>query len=399
VFDVPVASRSRACLRARLQARRSEIEQAILARVYAISDPIEVVNPEYAPGLRVAVTEAIDYGTAAIEERGEKGSPPIPAALLGQARLAARSGIGIDTVVRRYFAGYAQFGDFLVDEVERSGSDGPLLKSVLRDQAVSFDRLLGAVGAEYVDEVESKPQSAEQRRAEHVKRLLAGELLDISEIAYEFDGYHLGFVATGADITGGLKALARSLDCRLLYVQAEERTWWVWLGGRRPPDPVKVQSLISSSRPSSAAIALGEPGEGLAGWRLSHRQAHAALPIALRFPERLVRYSEVALLASVLRDDLLATSLHHLYIEPLRGERDGGRMARETLRAYYAADRNVSSAAAALGVNRHTVAGRLRAIEERLGFSPYSCAADIETALQLDQMGYPARSGPALPRR
>jgi hypothetical protein len=54
---------------------------------------------------------------------------------------------------------------------------------------------------------------------------------------------------------------------------------------------------------------MGEPARGIDGWRLSHRQAKAALPTALRAPEAFVRYGDVALLAATLADDLLATSL------------------------------------------------------------------------------------------
>jgi DNA-binding PucR family transcriptional regulator len=152
----------------------------------------------------------------------------------------------------------------------------------------------------------------------------------------------------------------------------------------------KLERLLPSVLPPCSALALGEPGEGPGGWRLSHRQARAALPIAARSPERFVRYADVALAASILQDDLLATSLRQIYFAPLEGERDGGEVARETLRAYFAAGRNVSSAAVALGVNRNTVASRLRAIEARTGQPLTSRAAEFEAALRLDDLGEPS---------
>jgi DNA-binding PucR family transcriptional regulator len=132
-------------------------------------------------------------------------------------------------------------------------------------------------------------------------------------------------------------------------------------------------------------VTIGEPGEGLAGWRLSHRQAKAALPIAERREQPVLRYGDVTLQASILCDDLVATSLRQLYLEPLEGARDGGRMARETLRAYFAAERNISSAAAVLGVDRRTVSNRIRAIEDALGRPLKDCATELETALRLDE--------------
>jgi DNA-binding PucR family transcriptional regulator len=76
---------------------------------------------------------------------------------------------------------------------------------------------------------------------------------------------------------------------------------------------------------------------------------------------------------------------------PLAEERDGGETLRETLRAYFATGHNASSAAAALGVRRHTVASRLRAIEERLKRTLSSCAAALELALRLEELnGFPS---------
>src|SRR6185295_7386978 len=97
------------------RARRPDLEQAALARIKAISDPADVADPDYVDGLRAALASALDYGLAAIEH-GEDRAPPPPAPLLSQARLAARNGVGLDTVLRRYVAGYTLLGDCLVDE-------------------------------------------------------------------------------------------------------------------------------------------------------------------------------------------------------------------------------------------------------------------------------------------
>jgi DNA-binding PucR family transcriptional regulator len=131
-------------------------------------------------------------------------------------------------------------------------------------------------------------------------------------------------------------------------------------------------------------VTLGEAGEGLSGWRFSHRQAKAALPIAERRGQAVLRYADVALLASILRDDLVTTSLRQLYLEPLERARDSGKVGRETLRAYFAAERNVSSTAAVLGVDRRTVSNRIRAIEELFGRPLKDFATELETALLLD---------------
>jgi DNA-binding PucR family transcriptional regulator len=133
-------------------------------------------------------------------------------------------------------------------------------------------------------------------------------------------------------------------------------------------------------------VAIGEPGQGLAGWRLSHHQARAALAVAFRAESPVVRYADVAMLATVLKDELLMSSLQTLYLEPLDGGRDGGEELRQTVRAYFAADRNVSAAAASVGVTRQAVARRLRSAEERLGRPIATWGADLEIALRYEAL-------------
>jgi DNA-binding PucR family transcriptional regulator len=171
-----------------------------------------------------------------------------------------------------------------------------------------------------------------------------------------------------------------------LAVTRDEDIVWAWLGSRREIEMGGLQNHLSATWPPEVALALGEPGEGPSAWRLTHHQASAALAVALRSPEPLVRYADVALLAAILEDDLLATSLRRLYLKPLEAERDGGEMARETLRAYFAGGSNISSAAVALGVSRQAVAKRLRAVEEMLSRSLDGCAAELEAALRIEHL-------------
>jgi PucR C-terminal helix-turn-helix domain/GGDEF-like domain len=367
---------------ARLHSRRAEIEQAALNRLQSISDA-EPLDPTYSEGLRAAITAALDYGLGAVTRSSEL-HVPIPGPLLAQARLAARSGVSLETVMRRCFAGYTLLNDYLLEELE----DGKLfedigVKRLLRAQATLFDHLMAALAEEYAREEGNRRNSAEERRAMQIRQLLDGELVDNTKFAYDFGACHLGAVAQGDGALEAIRGLAAALDRRLLLVRPSEDLIWAWIGGRHPLAPEKLFRCISlADWAGRFPIALGEPGEGLAGWRLSHRQANAALPIALRGPRRVVRYADVALLAAVLQDELLATSLHRLYLAPLENDRDGGGVLRETLRAYFAAHRNVSSAAAALRVSRQAVAKRLHLVEELVGRPLSACSTELETALR-----------------
>jgi hypothetical protein len=371
---------ARAALSMRLRERRAEIEQAVLTRAYAIDDPGTSIDPEYLEGLRASIAAAVDFGLAVIEQGEERAA--VPPLLLAQARLAARYGVGLDTVLRRYSAGYVVLSDFLIEEAESSGLHGAALQRILRARAV-LDRLLAAVSEEYMREAGDRPGTSEQRRAERIERLLAGEPIDTSEFAYDFEGFHVGAIGSGFGVEKALGILASFFNASLLVARRDDGTVWAWLGRRRPFDAGEL--LCHASIPAEAALAIGEPGKGIADWRLTHRQARAAMTIAIRGPQRMVRYADVALLVAVLKDDLLTTSLRALYLEPLEVERDGGEVLRETLRAYFAAERNVSSAAAALNVNRHTVSSRLRVAEERLGCAFSECATEVDLALRLER--------------
>ena len=375
---------ARGAVAARLRERLPEVQEAVATRVYAIADPHEVADPAYVEGLKAALAAAVEYRLAVLEA-GERRAPTVPEVLLAQARLDARDGVPLETVLRRYFAGNTHFGDFLVEEAERAEVPSATLRSLLREQATLGDRLLAAVSAEHAREAATRPSaSAAERRREIVKRLLAGEFVDHSQIDYDFDAQHLALMAKGEGVEEAMRALAERLDRRLLIVQREEEAKWAaWLGGRRPLAAAEALQALRELNPKGVFVALGEPAEALAGWRFSHLQAKAALAIAERRREPILRYADVAVLASVLRDDLAADSLRRIYLEPLARSRDNGEVVRETLRAWFAAERNISSTAAALGVDRRTVRNRLGTIEGLLGRPLRGSLADLEIALRL----------------
>lgn len=374
---------ARSLLGTRLRERLPELEAAIGTRVYSISDPREVPDPAYLEGLNAALAAAVGHRIDVLEA-SERHPPPVPPVLLMQARLDARDGVSLDTVLRRYFAGNALFGDFLAEEAERAGIANSALRRLLAAQATLFDRLLAAVSAEHAREGASRPTNPVERRRECVKALLAGELVDRTGLGYDLDAHHVALMAKGETAREPVGELAQRLGLRLLAVCREEEAMWAcWLGGRRPLSSERVLRELGQISPEGPLITVGEPAEGLSGWRFSHRQAKAAIPIAERLGRSPLRYADVVLLASIVRDDLLTVSLQRLYLAPLERSRDRGKVARETLRAYFEAERNVSSTAAALGVDRRTVTNRIRAIEDLLGRPVRSCATDLETALRL----------------
>ncbi|HEY2334454.1 MAG TPA: helix-turn-helix domain-containing protein [Solirubrobacterales bacterium] len=383
----------------RLRTRSTEIEDTIFNGVRALANPAESEDPEYRAGLRATVAEAVDYALLSIE-RGDDWTGTIPAAAATQARRAARNGVGLDTVLRRYAAGDRLIGEFIMDE---AGGRFPseALRHVLRTQGPHVDRLMASVAAEYMAEMELMRRSPSQRVTEKVQRLLTGDApLDAEGLDYEFDAWHLGLVVTGVSADAAARALAAALGRQPLVVARGRDSAWAWLGGRQPLRAVEVEPYLASGTLGDVSLAVGEPHQGIDGWRLTHHEAQAAQQVALHRPLPLTQARAVVLLAAVLRDEPLAESLRETYLTPLDEHGDSGLVLRETLRAYFAAGFNAATAAAALGVDRHTVQRRLRKVEEALGRLLHTCHAEVEVALSLEELdNEPSRAAVVIDRQ
>lgn len=368
----------------RLRERAPEIEESLFARARALSEAEGGGDPEYVAGLRATVRTGLEYFFAHIE-KGEEWSEPIPSVATAQARRSARSGVKLDTMLRRYAAGDRLLGDFIMEEADRFPSHA--LRKILRAQGPQVDRLMAAVATEYMNELGRMRRSPSQRLAERVQRLIAGDSPDdVGDVKYAFDGWHLGLIAKGAEAELGVRALATALDYRILVVPRANEMIWVWLGAHRQLDFGAIERAIDDSVDPEMSFAFGEPREGLDGWRLTHREAQAALAVMLRKPQRLTRARDVILLAAVLRDSAIFKSLFKTYLAPLEGHGDSGAVLRGTLRAYFSAGLNAATAAAALGVDRHTVQRRLRKVEEALGRLLPDCHAELVVALGLHEL-------------
>jgi hypothetical protein len=101
-----------------LRARRPGLDETLHAHVReTVAGPRAGEDAEYDAGLYAAVSEAIDYALNALEQGGG-WSEPAPPAVVAQARRAARIGVSLDTVLRRYQAGHAKLVDFILEAAE-----------------------------------------------------------------------------------------------------------------------------------------------------------------------------------------------------------------------------------------------------------------------------------------
>jgi PucR C-terminal helix-turn-helix domain len=366
-----------------LASRRAEIEEAITRRAFSVAEPSGAETPGYVEGLRAAIAAAVDHALMAIG-RGVERAGATPPPVLAQARKAARSRVGLEVVLRRYAAGYSALIDFLLEEIRGLDQTAEEVGSVLQGELTSlFDRLVEAVSHEYREELERMHRSDSLRRGDQLRRLLAGEAIERSKFNYDFDAHHLGAIVGGPGPEELLRQVASRLDRRLLLLGEEDGTYSAWLGGRHALSVEEVGEIPRFADLRGHVFVLGEPGLGVRGWRLTHRQARRAFGLVLRRPRPFTRYAEIALLATVAEDPDLVAFLEQTFLSPLEAQRDGGRAWAETVRAYLDAGCNLSAAAAALGIARQTVASRLRVIERELDRPVDGCLAELEMALGL----------------
>jgi hypothetical protein len=161
-----------------LRSRHAQIREAILDRLHTMESDSPVRDAEYLHGLREAVSRGVDYGIEVVA-LGEAGAGRTPLPLLGQARLAARHGIPIEEVLRRYFAARRLLNHFLLEEAARIELRDPLvIQDISAAHERAFDYILTMATEEYQREVEAESTSPDSRLVQQVRRLLAGECVD-----------------------------------------------------------------------------------------------------------------------------------------------------------------------------------------------------------------------------
>jgi hypothetical protein len=371
-----------------LRLKTPEIEQAILARMRGVRGGADGMAVECGESMHGAAIEMLDCCVDAME-RGGMAAVILPRSIGRPARQAALAGAGIDAILRYYIAAHAVIGEFVVDALGRLDGwvDSVVAAASRRIQADALEEVLVIVVEEFQHERSRATLSASARRAEIVRRLLAGENLEATDLDYDLKApCHVAVVLAGEVHADLARALTGCHNTKQLIASPGDGTIWAWVGGARSVATEEVVTLLARVGCRGCFAGIGEPCAGVDGWRLSHRQADAACNLGLSSGRGIIKYADDPLLSAAINDDVLALSLHDLYLAPLDRRRGGGAVLRDTLREYFAKNTNVSSAAAALGVTRRTVEARLRTAEELLGRTVQACSAEIDVALRLDEM-------------
>jgi len=353
-----------------------------LRRLLAVSDA-SMDEPDYRARISVAVSAGIEYALVGLESGADR-TLDVPGLLLAQARLAAHRNVNLDILVRRCVAANSVLRDFLLEEFEKIDQPQRAHRiHILRVHDDLLDHLLARIGMEYHQEQQRRLLAPDKKRFERIRGRLEGKNTDLSDLGYELGTTHVGLIAVGKGAGGFVRQLASDFNRRSLITSPDELTVWAWLGGDRSIESHDVKEAASTRMSDDFVLSIGEPASGEAGWQKTHEQAKAALTVGLRREGGPICYADHLLLIAILQDELNAESLDRLFMVPLETARNGGADLRATLRAYFRAERNVSSTASRLKISRRTVSDRLNTVETLIGRPIRLHSAELEAALDL----------------
>lgn len=229
-------------------------------------------------------------------------------------------------------------------------------------------------------EVRRIEQRGDAQRFQLVSAVLDGEPHDPVALSASLGGYpvsgdHVALVlhAMTLDGIGHLEPIARRLAGRnrSVVVRPGGRELWSWTAPHEH-DTADID-------PALVRVSLGGAAHGLDGFVASHREARAALPVALARPTPLTRYGDVAALTLLTADPDAAERFVRRTLGAL-ADPDAGRL-RETVRAVLTTPGGAEAAARQLGVHKNTVRYRVTAAERLLGGRLQARVGDLVLAL------------------
>jgi DNA-binding PucR family transcriptional regulator len=166
-------------------------------------------------------------------------------------------------------------------------------------------------------------------------------------------------------------ALADALgSAKPLLIPAGRSLIWAWCGSAQQPSRDTLVGLTRlPGRRDGLHAALGEPGEGIAGFASTHAEALEARRVVTlgRDSPRLTLYPDVDLVSLLTSDVDRARRFMRAELGPLAADDDGTLRLRATLRAYLDEGCSFAAAARRLGIHENTVKYRVRSCEESLG--------------------------------
>lgn len=327
-----------------------------------------------------------------------------PAAAHELARTIARRGLHLRVLMQIYRVGQKAIQKYVAETASEHIVDPTMEPKVLIrlwERASQWLNVsLEILTDTYTEERENGLRGAFARRAETVQAVLRGELSDAAvashRLGHSVIRHNTALVLwtesdpsdEAADEIGTMDAvtrtLAATLDARqVLTVPSGSRGLWAWLSGDAQPDLTRLSADPRPDIPAWVHVAVGNAGQGVDGFRGSHREALAAQHISesRRENAQLIRYADVEIAHLLDGHPESARALVSRELSGLDGTDAASTQLRRTLRSYLAANRSPEVAARELGVHKNTVRYRVQRAEELLGRPVGTNRLKLELAL------------------
>lgn len=313
---------------------------------------------------------------------GGAATPPLRTEYRVMVRECVRRRLTLAEVWEMIRSGQVWWSDVVLGAVEHQASSGAALRHLhAANQAllVFMNGLMEVVKQAYDEEVEAWTREPEAARGD-VALALLDERIDAGEatarLGYEIgQRHHIAAVAWATGATVDRSTLDRAARRHLRGIGARDvlivphTGGLVWAWGNRPMAFEAPAGAPAGGLGTSVRLALGEPGEGAAGLRESHRQAvatHALLQRAPGLADASVSHRDVAALLLVLREPGEADAFARSVLGDLAGSGQQHAVLRETARDYLRT-RSPQRTAENLFVTRTSVNRRLHRVEALLG--------------------------------
>lgn len=348
----------------------------------------------FAHSLRISAEANILAMLLTLSSQSSDARPPREA--LDYARDAVARQVPLVAVLRGYRLGVEHWLRWCAPVIARYSDPTDQADELQNAVTVAVrysDRLSEIMIVEYERELQRRATSGAGRRAALVRAVIAGDVVDVDETSqllhYPLRGRHMALAlhlrAGSTNEVEALETEARSFAASvgatgLLTVATGLTTLDAWVAVRENV----IRPHLSTREEIS--IGVGTPLIGVAGFIESHREAQAALQILLMAtPGRLhsvTHYDRVRLLSLVTKDVPGVRAFVSATLGSLAGTDERSRELRETLLAYFEANKSYTAVARSSHLHKNTVVQRVTRASELTG-RDMSHHVDTHVALML----------------
>jgi DNA-binding PucR family transcriptional regulator len=380
-------------------------------RLVSVTSDVQAVIEGAIPGLqadesasllRASVGGNLDSVLRALVGAAAADSIDAPPAAIDYARRLAQQDVPAALLIRAYRVGQARFLRHCIEELLHQSSDDHLegLATLEMVETVSdyidcvVEQVLTSYGLARDDWLRDRSAVLAMRVRELLQRVPVDVNATERALGYRLDQHHVGVVAWVDEpspvdalerIRRLLGALGQTIGCTTapLVIPVDEGTAWAWIPSKQSLANTKELEAAAKGEPT-VFLAVGEPANGLDGFRRSHDQAVSARGVALAAGEHrspVTPYVDVAPITMLCADLASARAWIRETLGELAVDSSRNEGLRETARVFLQTGGSYTATAEQMFLHRNTAQYRVRKAEEVRGRPLRDGRLDVELAL------------------